>query len=70
MRPIQLPKNTRLESNFGKYQSSYKQIRQKIFVTRTLELIPISPVLESTKYAELYEMSQSILHDLKAQILY
>jgi len=65
-----LPKSVNIASQFGTYQSTYAAVGQTITVTRKFDLTLPGPLLQPDQYPELRKMAQTVMHDLRAQLIY
>ena len=65
-----LPKPAHVTSPYGAYVSSYTQAGQVITVRRDLEWKFDKPLIAGDDYAALRTMAQTIMRDLRAQIIY
>jgi transglutaminase-like putative cysteine protease len=65
-----LPKPAKITSPFGFYESSYSIEGQRVRITRNLEIRMTGPLLQPADYPALRAMGQSVMRDLRSQIVY
>jgi hypothetical protein len=65
-----LPKPARVTSPVGVYESSYSTEGQAIIVKRSLDIRMAGPLLQPSDYAAFRAMGQSVMRDLRTQLIY